>query len=578
MLFIKGFSRACGSVLLILAAVSGRAQNPLYIPPTLSGTTFNLSIQQGTKVFFTGYNTPTFGINGVWMAPTLILNKGDSVTLNVTNNLTQSTTMHWHGLHVPAKWDGGPHQIIAANTTWSPRIKVMNDAATYWYHPHGQNKTEQHVSKGLAGLIIVKDPTEAALTLPRTYGVDDFPVIVQSKAFDVLKQIAIATEDDSTIMVNGSMQPYLNTPAQVIRMRLLNGSSMRSYLFGFTGNLPFKMIGTDDGLLDSAVTLTRLRLSPGERAEIVINLSGKTGQTIYLRNFGSELPAGIHGAAIVGSGASALPDYNLNPRNGGDYDILKLSVITQTGSPVTAMPTTLIPHIPLPASSANKIRTIVMDVQLPFDSSKLTEGPMTFNGESFDMMKVNDTTYLNRTEIWRLINNTQIAHPFHIHDVSFDVLDINGHAPSVYERGKKDVVLVMPGDTLRYITKFEDFADATVPYMYHCHLLHHEDDGMMGSFLVMAAPEATPEMQGRNANVVVYPNPASGSINIRIPQLDKLAGAMLSISDLLGRIVYEQQIWRDKYSVETSAWNSGVYILSVSGSTVHYTQKLAIQK
>ena len=575
---MKGFSRACGSVLLIFAAASGRAQNTLYIPPTLSGTTFNLNVQSGTTTFFPGFNTPTFGINGVWMSPTLILNKGDSVTLNVTNNLNQTTTMHWHGLHVPAKWDGGPHQIINAGATWSPRIKVMNDAATYWYHPHGENKTEAHVSKGLAGLIIVKDAAEAALTLPRTYGVDDFPIIVQSKAFDVLKQIAIATQDDSTIMVNGTMQPYLNAPAQVIRMRLLNGSSMRSFFFGFTGNLPFKMIGTDDGLLDSAVTLTRLRLSPGERAEIVINLTGKQSQTIYLRNFGSQLPAGIHGAAIVGGGASALPDYNLNPRNGGDYDILKLNVVAQTSSPVTTMPTMLIPHTPLQASSANNIRTILMDVEQPFDSAKLTEGPMTFNGESFDMMKVNDTTYLNRTEIWRLINKTQIAHPFHIHDVFFDVLDINGQPPSVYERGKKDVVLVMPGDTLRFITKFEDFADATVPYMYHCHLLHHEDDGMMGAFLVLSAPAATPTIQSMGMGIVIYPNPAANSVTIQLPKDLGIDGAKLTVSDVLGKTVHEQRIAGQRISLKIDSWHDGLYTITVTGFSFHFSQKLSIQK
>ena len=158
-------------------------------------------------------------------------------------------------------------------------------------------QTELQVSRGIAGMIIVKDPVEAALTLPRTYGVDDFPVIVQSKAFDVLRQIAIASEDDTTVLVNGTMQPYLDAPAQVVRLRLLNGSAMRSFLFGLSGNMPFHLIGTDDGLLDSATTLTRIRVSPGERVEILVNLTGMQSQTIYLKNFGSELPDGIHGAA-----------------------------------------------------------------------------------------------------------------------------------------------------------------------------------------------------------------------------------------------------------------------------------------
>ena len=288
------------------------AQNVLYIPPLLSGTNFSLTIQSGTKPFYAGYNTPTYGVNGTWMAPTLQINKGDSITLNVTNNLNTSTTIHWHGLHVAPQNDGGPHQLINVNTTWSPSFKVRNDAATFWYHPHGINKTDLHVSKGIAGMIIVKDPIESALTLPRTYGVDDIPIVVQSKAFDVLKQIAIATDMDTAMFVNGTLNPYINLPAQVVRLRLLNGSSLRTYKFGFTGGISFKMIAGDAGLLDSSITLTSLRLSPGERAEVLINLTGKIGQTIYLRNLGSLLPNGIYGASSVGVESPTIFVLNTN--------------------------------------------------------------------------------------------------------------------------------------------------------------------------------------------------------------------------------------------------------------------------
>jgi bilirubin oxidase len=103
----------------------------------------------------------------------------------------------------------------------------MNDAGTFWYHPHGQGKTDMQVSKGIAGLIIVKDSIESALTLPRTYGVDDFPLIVQTKCFDVLHQVAIATAMDTVPMVNATMNPFLDVPGQVVRLRLLNGASDR---------------------------------------------------------------------------------------------------------------------------------------------------------------------------------------------------------------------------------------------------------------------------------------------------------------------------------------------------------------
>ena len=137
------------------------AQNPLYIPDTLNGTTFNINVQSGTTQFFSGQNTPTYGYNGVFLGPTLLMNQNDSVTLNVTNNLNVQTTVHWHGFHIPAKYDGGPHQIINPTKSWSPSFKIKNNAGTYWYHPHGDTKTEIQVSKGLAGMIIIRDTVEA---------------------------------------------------------------------------------------------------------------------------------------------------------------------------------------------------------------------------------------------------------------------------------------------------------------------------------------------------------------------------------------------------------------------------------
>jgi blue copper oxidase len=560
-----------------LTCKQGYAQSPLFIPPVLTGTTFNLNVQSGTTTFFTGYNTQTYGANGVLLAPTLIWNQGDSVTVNVTNNLPSVTTMHWHGLHVPAMWDGGPHQSIAPTTTWSPRFKIMNHAGTYWYHPHGDMKTELQVAKGVAGMIIIKDPAEAAITLPRTYSVDDFPLIVQSKAFDALRQIAIASEDDTTVMVNGTIKPYLNVPAQVVRLRLLNASSMRNFLLGLSADMPFKLIANDAGLLDSATTLTRIRLSPGERVEILVDLSGMSGSTIFVKNYGSELPNGIHGALNVGMGSAVIPGYNLNPKNGGDYDVLQLNVGAPTSSPVITMPTMLVTQSVWPVSSVNRTRTIELSAEPPVDSLKMVEGPFVMNGNMFDMSMVNDTVYLGHTEIWTLINNTLIAHPFHIHDVFFYVLDINGAAPPLAERGKKDVVLVQPGDTVRFITKFEDFADAHVPYMYHCHLLHHEDDGMMGSFVVIDSNTLHAHDHG-TYSVVVSPNPAKQYWTVKLmPVADELSAV---VYDIAGSVVWSKQLSGrhgiPSFDINNDAWPSGVYILSIRNA--HGTQTVRLVK
>jgi bilirubin oxidase len=549
--------------ILIFSVTIGLAQNPVIIPPVLSGTNFNLNIQSGTQSFYPGTNTPTYGINGPFLAPTLIVNKGDSITLNVTNNLNISTTIHWHGLHVAPQNDGGPHQIISPSTTWSPSFKVRNNAATYWYHPHGDGKTDLHVSKGIAGFLIVKDSAEAAITLPRTYGVDDFPLVVQTKAFDVLTQIAIATEDDTALFVNGTLNPYLNVPAQVVRLRLLNGSSMRTYLFGFSSNMSFKIIGGDGGLLDSSITADRIRMSPGERYEILVDLQGMTGQTFFLRNFGSELPIGIYGSSAVGIGADTIPYYSLNFRNGADYDVMQLNVTPPLPNGVTTIPTSLISDSSWNISTVNTTRTFHLNAD---SIDHRAEGPFNINGDKFDMDSIDETTYLNNVEIWKWVNNTLIAHPIHIHDMHFYILNINGNPPPVQESGRKDVVLVMPGDSVEFITRFETFANATVPYMYHCHLLHHEDDGMMGSLLVLDTLSSSIQIV-KNASLYLkaYPNPSKEEWNIT--GTSRYPINSVTLFDITGRVVASlpeiTNFNEVNLSINNSRLSKGIYVLQL---------------
>lgn len=158
-------------VLLIFTHFVYSQYNTIPIPEALYGTTFDLNIHESVKqIKSTGNQTVTGSINNeTFWGPTLIINKGDEVHMNVTNNLNESTTLHWHGMHLPAVMDGGPHQVIPAGTLWQPYWTMTNNAATYWYHPHLHTTTEAQISKGVGGLIIVKDAVEAALPLPRTY-------------------------------------------------------------------------------------------------------------------------------------------------------------------------------------------------------------------------------------------------------------------------------------------------------------------------------------------------------------------------------------------------------------------------
>jgi bilirubin oxidase len=569
--------------LFLLFFFNNRAQNKLQIPDTLSGTKFNLTIQKGLVNFYPGFSTNTIGVNGNILGPTLILRKGDNISMNVTNTLTDTTTIHWHGMHVAPQNDGGPHTVILPGTTWQPQFTVMDNAATYWYHPHLHKKTAEHVTKGVAGFIIVRDNQEAALKLPRKYGVDDFPIVVQSRAFDAAKQFIVRSELDSVVLVNGTKNPFLQVPAQIVRLRLLNGSTERTYNFGLKGNKSFYQIGGDGGLLNSALLLTRLRLAPGERAEILVDFNSMQDQSTFLISYASELASGIIGANSVGMGGS-LPDYSNNKLNGADFNILRIDVITPTSNAVTSVPSSLIINNPFSASSANVTRVLTFTSNGGMMSAV---GPFVINGTPFSMEKINYTIPLNNTEIWELRNQTLIAHPFHIHDVQFYLLDRNGNQVSSNERGRKDVVLVEPMETIRFITKFEDFSNASVPYMYHCHLLTHEDDGMMGQFLVTSPTDVKDKYSSLPNSFSLdqnYPNPFNPNTNISY-QIPVGSHVTLKVFDILGKEIetlvdeFKQPgIYHSQFSISNYQLSSGVYFYQFKAGQFVLTKKLLLLK
>jgi bilirubin oxidase len=548
----------------------GVAQNALNIPTTLSGTNINLTLQNDTTPFLSGQVTATMGANGNILGPTLILNQGDFVNFNVTNQLTDTTTIHWHGLHVAPENDGGPHTTITPNTTWSPSFTIMDKAATYWYHPHLHHHTDKHVSKGIAGMIIVKDNDEDTLQLPRTYGVDDFPIVIQTKDFDASNQIVVHSNSDDVVMVNATIDPFLNVPSQVVRYRVLNGSSQRTFNLGLSNNQSFYQIASDGGLLSSPVTLTRLLISPGERAEILIDFSGMNGQTSYLKSYASELQNGIYGATNPGMGAGmTMTGYNPNPLNGTDFNILQFIVGAQTTTPITSIPTNLTTVTPIPQGNSNITRTLTF--------SPVTMGPNQLNGDflinggTMDLNVINYTIPFNNTEIWTLINQSGISHPFHIHDIQFYILSRNGVAPPVNEQGRKDVVLVKPQETVQFIAKFEDFSNTTVPYMYHCHLLTHEDGGMMGQFVVDNQLAVIDNILDENI-VTIYPNPSNGDFTMEV----QLLPLSITVTDFLGRLIEtKEQI--DGKLILFKNLPAGINIITLEYDGTKITKKVMVQ-
>lgn len=527
-------------------------------------------MHQDSVSFFPGKYTHTYAYNSnSYLGPTLFFNKGTNISITVTNQVSDTTTIHWHGIHVPSKWDGGPHTPILENAIWNPQFKVMDNAATYWYHPHMHMKTALQAIKGAAGLIIVRDSVESSLILPRKYGVDDFPIIVQCQQYDSLNQAMSKGMQDSTLLVNGSRANngsavYLNVPAQIVRLRLLNASGERTIHFGFTNNMHFYQIASDGGLLNAPYDTNRLRLSPGERAEILINLSGLSGQSFYLMGYASELPMGIQGGPTMPMPIGSPPMDS--PLNGIDFNILQLNVGTQTISPILTIPTSLTTNIPYLESQSSATRTI----RFTADSLMVMDGPFYFNDSSFNMMRIDYTIPLNSVEIWKLVNETMVAHPFHIHDVQFYILDRNGIAPNPEEMGRKDVVLVPPGDSLRLITKFTDFTDSVIPYMFHCHILMHEDDGMMGQFLVVPNSTGVNKIIATQNNFSASPNPMTNDLTITSLNSDYFS---VSIYNLLGKNIYSERS-KGKLMVQTATFSKGIYFVHVISGKNLFVQKI----
>jgi len=440
---------------------TNKIKQSFFIPPELTGTmingrlNYNLNLQEGVSQFIDNLSTPTWGINGNFLGPTIRLKNGSDVNLNFTNNLTETTTMHGHGMHLPAKMDGGIHQPITPGSTWTSSYTVNQHACTNWYHPHLMEKTAEHVIHGLAGLIIIDDADSEALDLPKRYGIDDIPVIVQDRnfnpdgSFDYSPTMREKTRGwfADNFLVNGVIDSVLNVEAKQVRFRLLNGSNSRVYNFAFASGKAFKQIATDNSFLEAPVTLTELRLSPAERAEIVVDFSNDIGAQEILK----DLSSGI--------------------------DLFTVN-INRISNVYTTLPNQLVTLDKFDPMDAVNIRSFTLSGGM---------GVMRINGVTMDPDVINETVPINAIEIWEVTNVMNMVHNFHIHATHFLILERNGSALNVAENEKayKDTVYLGPNESVKFIVKMVDYADDTNTYMYHCHILEHEDIGMMGQFVVV---------------------------------------------------------------------------------------------
>ncbi len=490
-LIVVGFLASFVALITVLAFIFAEIQQPrfvnrdlvmqneLIIPPLLESKViggekvFELSANESETSFLEGKSTNTTGYNGTYLGPTLRAHKGDHVRIVLTNNLSQPITTHWHGMHLPAIMDGGPHQEIAPGGVWEPHWAIENESATLWYHPHLLGKTGEEVYSGLAGLFIIDDENSDSLSLPKEYGIDDLPLIVQDREIRRDGQFVYAPErrDElghtgmlgNIILVNGTHAPFVDVPAKQIRLRILNASNARRYNFGFEDGRTFYQIATDGGLLPSPVPRTRMILAPGERAEVIVDLTGETEPLILISD-------AVYEENEVLRFVKALMKLERD-----ENQVFKIIEIRpQPTSEVTeTLPQSLNSIEKLPASSAVRTRRFILD---PRNRS--------INGQVMDHHYVNEVVHPGDMEIWEIINLSGTFHPIHIHGVQFQILDRGGKPPADYELGWKDTVLVSNAEIVHVIMRFPEFSDPHTPYMYHCHILEHEDMGMMGQFIV----------------------------------------------------------------------------------------------
>lgn len=556
----KIFQLCVCALAMVFYSVEGHCQLPLLIPNTLEGEEINLAIQSGTFDFFDGFATNTLGINQAYLGPVVMLNSGDSVQFNVLNMLMEMSSLHWHGLHIPADKDGGPHQMIDMMETWSPKFKIRDRAATYWFHPHGHLSTLKQATLGAAGLIIVRDDEEAALNLPRTYGVDDFPIIITSVHFNAAKQIEWVNSDINTAMVNGRVEGFLDVPAQVIRLRILDASNHLSHAIGFSNGMSFSVIGSEASLLENAVSLSELKISAGERYEILVDLSGHEGETINVMSYGTHLPMGWPGGDMMGMNSVTSLD-NI------DYSLFELHVGQPSAEPVTAIPTSLVSYDPWDTTNANT-RPFV----LTGDGVSVLN--FAINGASFNMDVINETVMLDEIEIWEITNNSAMGHPFHVHGNSFYVIEWNGETIPDEMKCKKDVVMIPPMGSAKIAIKFEDYADPEFPFMYHCHILSHEDfGGMMGQYIVVDDVAVT---ENHNNGISIYPNPSEANSDMQIMIPDEEDFQFLEIMDISGQLVYSEKIKAKIFSIKAPVV-AGFYIVRLVGLKTNKSCTLIIK-
>jgi len=479
--------------------------------------------------------------DATYLGPIIRVRRGQRIRIDLINELTEPTIVHWHGLHVPDTMDGHPRHAIAPGRRYVYEFTVTNRAGSYWFHPHPHGRTGAQVYFGLAGLFLVSDDEEAALGLPG--GRYDIPLVVQDRSFDGDNQFVYlgsslldSAPDDNLdqppmmgggmmgggmmgggmmggrtmgrgmmrggmgsmmarmmgvlgddILVNGRPSASLAVERRPYRLRLLNGSNTRTYKLAWHDGSPLIVIGSDGGLLAAPARRDYVMLAPAERIDLWVDFARwPGGSELSLQSLAFDGGMNMGGMMM---GRAALPD-------GAPFRVLALRVKDGSHGAQEAAPPERLSEVPSPDPN----------VAVNFDRPKifdLTMGMMTWgiNGQSFEMLEASpyETVKLGTHELWEFRNDAAsgmmgmaMPHSMHVHGVQFRVIGRSvssrfaGYRNTVdagfVDDGWKDTVLVMPGEHVRILAHFADYPGL---FLYHCHMLEHEDGGMMRNYRVM---------------------------------------------------------------------------------------------
>jgi len=431
---------------------------------------------------------------GSYLGPVIRLRRGQRVRVRLLNQLTEPTIVHWHGLDVPQEADGHPRLAVPAGGEYVYDFEVTNRAGTYWYHPHPHMRTAAQVYRGLAGLLVVTDPEEEQIQLPS--GDAELLCVVQDRRFDARNQLLFRGDGmmemmngflGDRVLVNGLPQPTIDVDAGWQRIRLLNGSNGRIYKLAWSRALPVFAIGGDGGLLERPHAMSVLTLAPGQRADLLVDLTGiPAGTMTHLESLAfPEADAGVVGMGGMGRGMRGMMGGGgASTPNGAPLRVLSLRTRARRGV-AYSLPERLSTFDARWSAAAEEPPR---SVSLAFMRMQWLLG-----GRTFGMTEVapDEVVQAGTTRVWEFVNvrnpmGMQASHPLHIHGPQFRVLSRSGGSQNalregIFDAGWQDTVLVLPGETVRVQIPFTRHRGL---YLYHCHILEHEDMGMMRNFRV----------------------------------------------------------------------------------------------